>query len=211
MIVLHDFALSSASFRVRIALNLKGLDYEPRSYVLRDGEQRAPDYLRLNPAGLVPTLELDGRVITQSLAIVEYLDARFPRPTLIPADPGERARVMAMALTIACDIHPLNNLRVLGYLGGEMGQDDAAVRQWYAQWVSLGFATIEAMLASGPDTPFAAGEAPGIAEIFLVPQVYNARRYKVPLEAYPRLTALSDKAAALPAFTKAAAMMPIIT
>lgn len=208
MIILHDFLLSSASYRVRIALNLKGLDYQSRSYRLRNGEQRAPDYLRLNPAGLVPTLEVEGQTIMQSLAIIDYLDSRFPEPLLIPRDAGERARIMALALTIACDIHPLNNLRVLSYLEKDLKQDEAVVGQWYAHWVSLGFAAIEAMLSERLDTPFAAGEAPGLAEICLVPQVYNARRYKVPLAPYPLLTALADRAAALPAFVKAAEGMP---
>ncbi|MEG8220501.1 maleylacetoacetate isomerase [Sphingobium sp. LB126] len=208
MILLHDFLLSSASYRVRIALNLKGLDYESRSYRLRGGEQRAPDYLGLNPAGLVPTLQIDGHILTQSLAIIDYLDARFPEPRLIPGDPAERARIMSLALTIACDIHPLNNLRVLGYLEGDLQQDEDAVQRWYRHWVALGFETIEAMLNARPDTLFAAGDTPGLVEICLVPQLYNARRYKVPLDPYPRLTALADRAAALPAFAQAAAGMP---
>lgn len=208
MIRLHEFLLSSASYRVRIALNLKGLDYESRSYRLRDGEQRAPDYLNLNPAGLVPSLEIDGQTLTQSLAIIEYLDARFPEPRLIPQDAGERAWIMALAQTIVCDIHPLNNLRVLGYLKSDLGQDEGAVQRWYGHWIELGFETIEAMLGARPDTPFAAGDAPGLAEICLVPQVYNARRYNVSLAPYPRLTALADRAAALPAFAKAGAQMP---
>src|ERR1700733_14160204 len=129
--ILHEFALSSASYRVRIALNLKGLEYETRSYRLRAGDQRAPDYLGLNPAALVPTLEIDGLVITQSLAIIDYLDATRPDPRLIPVAPAERARMLAMALTIACDIHPLNNLRVLQYLETEMNQDERARDAWY--------------------------------------------------------------------------------
>ena len=193
---------------MRIALNLKGLEYESRSYRLRDGEQRAADYLQLNPAGLVPTLEIDGHALTQSLAIIEYLDSRIAEPRLIPADPGERARIMSLALTIACDIHPLNNLRVLGYLERLLGQDKAAVDAWYGHWVTLGFETIETLLGEYPDRPFAAGDSPGLAEIFLVPQVYNARRYKVPLAPYPRLTAMADRAAALPAFAKSAEGMP---
>lgn len=208
MIFLHDFLLSSASYRVRIALSLKGLAYESRSYRLRLGEQRAPDYLSVNPAGLVPALEVDGRTITQSLAIIDYLDARFPEPPLIPADAGERAWIMSLVLTIACDTHPLNNLRVLGYLETELAQDEAAVRRWYTHWISLGFAAVEAMLDERQDALFAAGDAPGLAEICLVPQVYNARRYNLSLEPYRRLSVLADRAAALPAFVRAAEHMP---
>ena len=147
--ILHDFPLSSASYRVRIVLNLKGLDYEKRNYVLRAGEQRAPGYLDVNPAGLVPALETDGVRLGQSLAIIEYLDAVHPEPRMIPTDPVDRARAMEMALTIACDIHPINNLRVLQYLEHEMGQEKADVDAWYRHWVETGFATLEKLL---PDT-----------------------------------------------------------
>lgn len=183
MIVLHDFALSSACYRVRIALNLKGLAYEARSHKLREGEQHAPEYLTLNPAGLVPTLEIDGHTIAQSLAIVDYLEATRPKPALLPRDPAERARVLELALTVACDIHPLNNLRVLQYLEHTLQQDEDAVKAWYAQWVAKGFAAFEARLAERPDTPFAAGDAPGLVEVYLVPQLYNARRFKVSIGA----------------------------
>lgn len=199
--ILHDFPLSSASYRVRIALNLKGLAYETRNYVLRAGEQRAPDYLAINPAGLVPALETDGLVLGQSLAIIDYLDVIHPEPRLIPADPAGRARAMEMALTIACDIHPINNLRVLKYLELELAQEKAAVDDWYRHWVEQGFATLEALL---PDTQFAGGTAPNIVDICLVPQMYNARRFSVDLTSYPRLTAIADRAGVLPAFTSAA-------
>lgn len=208
MIVLHEFLLSSASYRVRIALNLKGLDYEARSYKLRAGEQRSPDYLKLNAAGLVPTLEIDGLTLVQSLAIIEYLDTRNPEPAFLPQDPAERARIQAIAQTIACDIHPVNNLRVLQYLEQELEQDEAAVNQWYATWVQAGFNGVEALLAQAPDQPFAAGEEPGLAEICIVPQVYNAQRFKVPLGDYPLTMALCERASALPAFLKAAEGMP---
>lgn len=199
--ILHDFPLSSASFRVRIALNLKGLAYEKRNYVLRAGEQRAPDYLAINPAGLVPTLEVDGLRIGQSIAIIEYLDAAYPEPRMIPIDPAGRARAMEMALTIACDIHPIDNLRVLQYLEQEMGQDKPAIDAWYRHWVEQGFATLERLL---PDTAFVGGDAPNIVDVCLVPQMYNARRFHVDLTPFPRLTAIADRAGQLPAFRDAA-------
>lgn len=199
--ILHDFPLSSASYRVRIVLNLKGLAYEKRNYVLRAGDQRAPAYLAVNPAGLVPTLETDGVRIGQSLAIIDYLDAVHPSPRMIPVDPIARARAMELALTIACDIHPINNLRVLQYLEQEMGQDKTAVDGWYRHWVEQGFATLEKLL---PDTQFAGGEAPDIVDACLVPQMYNARRFKVDLAPFPKLTAIADRAGALPAFVEAA-------
>jgi maleylacetoacetate isomerase len=198
--ILHDFPLSSASYRVRIVLNLKGLAYEKRNYVLRSGEQRAPAYLAVNPAGLVPALETDGLVLGQSLAIIDYLDALHPEPRMIPTDPVARARAMEMALTIACDIHPINNLRVLQYLEHRMGQDKDAIDDWYRHWVEVGFATLEKLL---PNTPFAGGDAPNIVDACLVPQMYNARRFKVDLTPFPKVTAIADRAGALSAFVDA--------
>lgn len=199
--ILHDFPLSSASYRVRIVLAVKGLGYEKRNYVLRAGEQRSPDYLAVNPAGLVPALETGGLVLGQSLAIIEYLDAIHPEPRMIPADPLLRARAMEMALTIACDIHPINNLRVLQYLEQDMGQGKAAIDDWYRHWVGQGFAALEKLL---PDTPLAGGDAPNIVDACLVPQMFNARRFNVDLAPFPRVTAIADRAAALPAFMRAA-------
>lgn len=199
--ILHDFPLSSASFRVRIVLNLKGLAYEKRNYVLRAGEQRAPEYLARNPAGFVPALEVDGVVLGQSLAIIDYLDTLAPEPRMIPADPLARARALEMALTIAADIHPINNLRILRYLEHELGQEQDAIDGWYRHWVEQGFATLEKLL---PDTPFAGGDTPNIVDACLVPQMFNARRFKTDLTPFPKVIAIADRAAALPAFQEAA-------
>jgi maleylacetoacetate isomerase len=199
--ILHDFPLSSASFRVRIVLNLKGLAYEKRNYALRDGEQRAPEYLKLNPAGFVPALEVDGLVLGQSLAIIDYLDTLAPEPRMIPTEPRARARAMEMALTIAADIHPINNLRILKYLQNELGQTQDAVDKWYRHWIEAGFTTLEKLL---PDTPFAGGDGPNIVDACLVPQIYNARRFKTDLTAFPKVVAVADRAAALAAFAQAA-------
>ncbi|UVO54620.1 maleylacetoacetate isomerase [Sphingomonas sp. SUN039] len=199
--ILHDFPLSSACFRVRIVLNLKGLAYERRNYALRDGEQRAPAYLKLNPAGFVPALEADGIVLGQSLAIIDYLDTVAPEPRMIPPAPLARARAMEIALTIAADIHPINNLRILKYLQNELGQPQEAVDSWYRHWIGAGFTTLEKLL---PDTEFAGGEVPNIVDACLVPQMYNARRFKTDLTPFPKVTAMADRAAALAAFKDAA-------
>ncbi len=199
--ILHDFSFSSASYRVRIALNLKGLAYEKRNYALRAGEQRAPDYLALNPAGFVPALEIDGTVLSQSVAIIDYLDALVPEPRLIPAEPLARARALEMALTIVADIHPLNNLRILQYLQHELSQDKVSVDRWYRHWVEQGFTTLEQLL---PETAFAGGDAPNLVDVCLVPQVFNARRFAVDLTSFPRVVAVADRAAALSAFQQAA-------
>ena len=202
--ILHEFALSSASYRVRIALNLKNLSYESRSYRLRAGEQRSPAYLAMNPAGLVPLLEVDGCQIAQSLAIIDYLDARNPEPRLIPTDPLERARALELAYVIACDIHPLNNLRVLLYLERELGLEEDALNAWYARWVTSGLDALETRLVERAGNPFAGGAAPNIVDVCLVPQVFNARRYAVDLSPYPILTGIAERAASLPAFAAAA-------
>ncbi len=200
---LHGYFRSSASWRVRIALNLKGLRAEQVSHHLRRGEQRAPDYLALNPQGLVPALRLDdGTVLTQSLAIIEWLEERHPEPALLPADPLRRARVRAFAQAISCDIHPVQNLRVLARLR-QLGLPEAEVDGW-ARWViEEGFTALEAMAAAEPG-PFAFGDQPTLADVCLVPQLGNARRFGVDLERFPRLLAAERAAMALPAFADAA-------
>jgi maleylacetoacetate isomerase len=197
--LLHDYFRSSAAFRVRIALNLKGLEYERRDVMLLENQQRSPEHLALNPQGFVPALEVDGKVITQSLAIIDWLDALYPEPRLIPADPDARAAALARALVIAADTHPLNNLRVTRRLK-EMGVDDAARDEWTRHWISEGFAALEAMAGDGP---FLGGDAPNVADIFLVPQMFNARRFGTPLDAFPKLIRADAAAQEVPAFAAA--------
>lgn len=201
--ILHGYYRSSASYRVRIALNLKGLPVSHVSHHLRKGEQRAADYLPLNPQGLVPTLVADdGRALTQSLAIVEWLDETYPQPPLLPADPWERARVRAFAQAIACDIHPLQNLRILTKVKAMTGSDDDS--QAWARFVNEdGLAACEAMLANEPG-PFCFGARPTLADICLVPQLVNARRFNADVARFPRLLAIEVAANALPAFADAA-------
>lgn len=198
--VLHDYFRSSAAYRVRIALNLKGVDYESRQVNLADGDQKSDDYRALNPQGLVPMLEIDGHRLTQSLAIMVYLDQRFPEPVLMPRDPADGAHVRAMALSIACDIHPLNNVGPLRYLKNQMGQEQAKIDAWYHHWVLDGFAAIEAMLRPGP---YAFGSEISLADVCLVPQVYNARRLKVPLDRFPKIVAVDAACGKLAAFDQA--------
>jgi maleylacetoacetate isomerase len=203
---LHTYWRSSAAYRVRIALALKGLEYEsvPR-HLLRDGgEQRRADYLALNPQGFVPALEHDGVVLTQSLAICEYLEECFPRPPLLPRGPVERATVRAMALAVACDIHPLNNLRVLQHLRTDLGQDDEGLGRWARHWISRGFEALEQLVArhSG-DGRHCFGEAVTLADVCLVPQVANARRVQLDLAPWPRLLAVTSHLESLPAFAAA--------
>jgi maleylacetoacetate isomerase len=200
--ILYDYFRSSAAYRVRIALNLKGVDYESRQIDLREGEQRSDEYRKLNPQGLVPMLEIDGHKLTQSLAIINYLDRRYPNQPLLPAAAAERAHVVAMAMTIACDIHPLNNLRVLNYLKGPLGHSQEEVDAWYAHWITEGLPALEAM-AKPKAGKFLFGDAPTGADVCLVPQLYNARRFEVPLEAYPTLLRAEDNALQMDAFKKA--------
>jgi maleylpyruvate isomerase len=201
--ILYDYFRSSAAFRVRIALNLKGLQAERRYIHLRKGEQRSAGYLETNPQGFVPTLVVGERRLTQSLAIIEYLDEKHPLPPLLPPGHEDRAWVRSIALAIACDIHPLNNLRVLQYLARELRVEEAARDAWYAHWIAEGFAAIEPLLAARASGAFCRGDAPGLADVFLVPQVANAARYNVPLDAYPRIRAINAACLALPAFALA--------
>lgn len=200
--ILYDYYRSSAAYRVRIALNLKGVDYEAVPVDLRQGAQKEADYRARNPQGLVPMLEMNGMRLTQSLAIIDWLDTAVLQPRLIPADPPSRAHVMALALAIACDIHPLNNLRVLKYLSGPLEQPEDVRDAWYAHWISEGFTALEAMAAPRAGR-FLFGDAPTLADICLVPQMYNARRFQVPLDGYPTLVRVDAEASALDAFAAA--------
>jgi maleylacetoacetate isomerase len=200
---LYTYFRSSAAYRVRIALNLKGIPYTPVFVHLQRGEQGKPAYRAINPAGLVPTLELDdGTIITQSLAIMAWLDEAHPSPSVYPPDPMTRAKVRNFAATIVADIHPLNNLRVLRYLKRELHQEQPAIDAWYRHWIAEGLPALEAML-TGPG-PFCFGAAPSLADICLVPQLANARRYDCPLDAFPRLLRAEAACQALPAFQAAA-------
>ncbi|MEA3010978.1 MAG: maleylpyruvate isomerase [Sphingomonadales bacterium] len=200
--VLFDYFRSSASYRVRIALNLKGVDYESRPVSLLDGAQKSADYVALNPQGLVPALEIDGHRLTQSLAIIDYLESTRPQPPLLPLDEGDAAHVRAMALAIACDIHPLNNLRVLKYLKDEAGQSQEARDTWYRHWVAEGFAALEAMAAPRSGR-FLFGDSVTLADICLAPQMFNARRLETPLGDYPTLVRADAEATRLDAFAAA--------
>jgi maleylpyruvate isomerase len=222
--ILYGYPLSSASYRVRIALVLKGLEVTAVTKQLRRGEHRQEDYLRLNPQGFVPALELDdGQVLTQSLAIIEYLEENYPDPPLLPASPEARARVRALCQLITSDVHPLNNLRVLKYLEEQLHLDKSVRDAWYRHWIEAGFAALEQWLekdssggpGSGPRLagarpagPFCYGNSPGMADACLVPQVFNARRFAVDLTPYPRIVAIDAACRELPAFERAAPERP---
>ncbi len=202
---LYGYFRSSAAYRVRIALNLKGLTADHAFIHLRRGEQDGDAYRGINPNGLVPTLDHGGEFHTQSLAIIEYLEDLQHDPPLLPAAARDRAYARAIALTIACDIHPLNNLRVLKYLKSDLGQDQAQVDRWYAHWIAAGLAALEARIAHDARTgTFCLGDTPGLAEVCLVPQMYNAERMRCDLEPYPVLRRIAAAACALPAFAAAA-------
>ena len=198
---LYTYFRSSAAYRVRIALNLKKLGYESVPIHLVQREQAKPEYLAVNPQGRVPALDLGGEVLIQSPAILEYLDEVHPDPRLLPADPLQRAKVRAACALIACDIHPLNNLSPLSYLKRHFGQEQPAIDAWYRHWVTEGFTALEQMLEPGP---FTFGAAPSLADVYLVPQVFNARRYDVPLDAFPKIVAADAACAELEAFRAAA-------
>ena len=203
---LYTYFRSSAAFRVRIALNIKGIAYEP-SYVDVRPQAAAhctPEYLAINPQGLIPALEHDGATIAQSLAIIGYLDETHPDPPLLPSSPLDRARVRAMALAVACDIHPLNNTRVLSYLRSPLELDEDTVNSWYHHWIGAGFRGLEedAKRASG-DGNHMFGTAVTLADVYIVPQMYNARRFKCDLAPYPTLCAICAHLESLPAFSKA--------
>jgi maleylacetoacetate isomerase/maleylpyruvate isomerase len=201
---LYTYFRSSASFRVRIALNLKGLAYEPRFVHLPKGEHRAAAYGQVNPQALTPTLELDGgEQLAQSLAIIEYLDEVHPGPRLLPQDPIGRARVRSLSLLVACEIHPLNNLRTLQHLKRALGQNEDQVNAWYRHWVADGLARLEADLVRGGGGAFCHGDNPTMADCCLVPQIFNAQRYKCDLAPYPVTMRIFDACMKLDAFDRA--------
>jgi maleylpyruvate isomerase len=204
--ILYGYSMSSASYRVRIALSMKGIEAATVTKQLRRGEHRHKDFLRMNPQGFVPALALDdGQVLTQSLAIIEYLDEIQPEPPLLPAAPAERARVRSMAQLIACDIHPLNNLRVLQYLEGPLGQAPGTRDAWYRHWIEVGFAALEETLGRDASRGrYCHRESPTLADVCLVPQVFNARRFSVDMSAYPRIVAIDAACRELAAFAAAA-------
>ena len=199
--VLHDFWRSSAAYRVRIVLNLKGVAYTAIPIDLGKGEHNRDDYHSLNPQGLVPTLLIDGHVLTQSLAIIDYLDATHPEPAMVASDPLRRSRTLAQALTIAADIHPVNNLRILNALRADFGASEEQVRLWVQRWIASGFAALE---ETAPEAGLYGGETPDLADVCLVPQMYNARRFELDLAPYPRLVRIDAAARALEPVARAA-------
>ncbi|WP_269715200.1 maleylacetoacetate isomerase [Caulobacter sp. NIBR2454] len=201
-LILHNYWRSSASFRVRIALHLKGLEFEQKGVNLAGGGQKSEAFMALNPQGFVPALEVDGKVITQSLAILEWLEDTYPEPPLLPDEDDERALVRAMAMVIACDIHPLNNLRVLNSLRADFGADDEQVKAWVARWVAPGFEVLDGMIAKHGQG-WCYGDTPGLADCYLIPQVYNASRFGVDLAPYPHIREVAAEAVEHAAFAAA--------
>lgn len=200
-LVLYDYWRSSAAYRVRIALSLKGLSWTAVQVDLVTGEQGEAAHRARNPLGLVPVLEVDGEAISQSLAIIDYLDARWPAPRLLPADPVGRALVLGQAMTIISEIHPLQNLRVLNYLRGELGQDEAGVKQWLHRWMGQGLAALE---ERAPAHGLFGGDEPNLVDLCLVPQMYSARRFDLPLGPLPNLVRIDEALRARPDFAAAA-------
>jgi len=201
---LYSFFRSSAAYRVRIALNVKGVAYETVSVDLPGSAHHSPEFRAVNPQATVPTLDDDGTILWQSLAIIEYLDARFPAPRLIPAEPVARAHVQALAQVIVCEIHPLNNLRVLKYLRGELKLDEAAVGKWYSHWIGEAFGPLEQLVTRFSGGRYCYGDSLSIADVCLVPQMYNARRFAVDLAPYPTLVRIASQLEAEPAVAAAA-------
>ncbi|MDO6708335.1 maleylacetoacetate isomerase [Photobacterium sp. 1_MG-2023] len=199
---LYDYMRSTAAYRVRIALNLKQLTYQSLPVSLVHDAQHSAEYINVNPAGLVPSLQIGGGVITQSLAIIEYLEEQYPEPALYPADPIRKAECRAFALDIACDIHPLNNLRVLKHLTSTLGHSEREKLAWYHHWLKEGFTAIEIKLAQG-DSPFCFGSEPTMADVCIVPQLFNARRFEFDLTPYPRMVEIEQNCLALAAFANA--------
>lgn len=202
---LYSYFRSSASYRVRIALSIKGLSYDFQGIHLRRGDQRSRDFLELNPQALVPALVDGDTVITQSLAIIEYLDERFPEPPLLPSSPADRAWVRALSLAVACEIHPVNNLRILQYLEKELGLGEDLRNAWVRHWIEEGFGAVETMLAKDSRTgAFCYRDAPTMADLCLVPQVFNAERFRVDMRPFPTIRRVNDHCMALPAFAEQA-------
>jgi maleylpyruvate isomerase len=203
MLTLYTFFRSSAAFRVRIALNHKGIGFDPKYIWLIDGEQQADSYRQINPQALVPTLIDGAHTLNQSMAIIEYLDETKPGPKLLPADPLGRARVRSLSQYIACEIHPLNNLRILKYLKNAMGLEQERIDTWYRHWCEVGLSSFEQQLGDGQSGLYCHGDAVSMADVCLVPQIFNARRFKVDLTPYPMTTAINDRLMLLPAFDAA--------
>lgn len=202
---LFGYYRSSASYRIRIVLNLKGLPWEYQSVLLNRGEQQQPEFLARNPSGLVPVLDTGGVSLSQSIAIAEYLEEAHPDPALMPKDPIERARVREIMAIIACDVHPLQNLRVLNWLREQLGADETKVTAWIHRWISAGFVAIERLLEQrGSGSDYCVGTTPTLADALLIPQMYNARRFALDLEPFPRLRAIDAHCQTLHAFTDAA-------
>lgn len=201
---LYSYYRSSAAYRVRIALNVKGVDYETVTVDLPGGAHRSPEFRAVNPQATIPTLDDGGTILWQSLAIIEYLDARYASPRLIPAEPVARARVQALAQLIACEVHPLNNLRVLNYLRRELALDEAGVAKWYSHWIAEAFAPLETFVGQWSGGRYCFGDALSLADVYLVPQMYNARRFNCDLKPYPTLVRIAQALEQEPAFARAA-------